>query len=586
MSAFAVGVGYSRPCEPAVVEAVASSFSPWSRPRSHAVSDAVHILTTGEDAAAVPVGDGWVVGDALLAGRQAGEPSVAELVAPLTAPVDEADRAARLAHTNGVFAAVYWDPRRRRITACRDFFGVRPLYFYRSREALWLSTLPGALLAAADAAGDSRAGLRPEGVFDRLIFGGQLDAGGTVWRHVERIAPGSLRRFDADASMETARPGLESPPVQRGLSEGAVAERVRAALDASVGGRLDGCGRASVWMSGGLDSTAVAASAAAVGADVVAHTVTYRRLNADREGEWAARAADHLGIAHRRHAVDEIRLFERWDTLPVTPLPAEPELDAMYVDIDRASIEHSDVAMTGFGADPLMLPERYGLWRGLARGGFSELWRSIRAFRRVGVRPPLGLATAWARFQTRRAPWRAPPWLSEDFAARVGAEERWRRFTDRAVSPRRGERAEARHHSTDLGWSELFEQLDAGVRGVPIRRRHPFFDLRVVDVLLGLPSMPWCLDKWALRIAQRGRLPDAVVRRPKTPLAGDPFPGHAVRPLEIWKTGLDKSPELGEFFDGPAMARLLESGSPAQEIWRQVGPALSLVAWRARWDSR
>ncbi|MEO1087669.1 MAG: asparagine synthase C-terminal domain-containing protein, partial [Acidobacteriota bacterium] len=398
------------------------------------------------------------------------------------------------------------------------------------------------------------------------------------------VPPGGQLFFEAERRGGRPRAPLTVEPAAN-LDEGAVVERLRGALDAAVKDRLHD-GRACLWMSGGLDSTSVAASARAVGARAVAHTVSYERLIDDREGDWAALAASHLGIGHRRHAVDDYRLFEGWRDLPATPLPAEPEADAMYVEVDRRCLEHSPVALTGFGADPLLLPERFRLGRELASGQLGAFWRTWRAFRAVGQRPPLGLASAWAKRRIRRAGWRPPPWLHPELDRRLEGEARWRRFTADAISPADGPRPEARHHTLSGGWADLFEQLDAGVRGVLVERRHPFFDGRVVQVLLGLPSLPWCVDKWALRLAQRGRLPGAVRSRRKTPLAGDPWPGVATPLRPLWSECIESAPELEEYFDLAAVDRALGGGRDDRAAWAAVGPAISFAVWRSRWLSR
>jgi asparagine synthase (glutamine-hydrolysing) len=71
-------------------------------------------------------------------------------------------------------------------------------------------------------------------------------------------------------------------------------------------------------------------------------------------------------------------------------------------------------------------------------------------------------------------------------------------------------------------WVTLFERYDPGSTGLPAELRHPFFDVRLASFLLQLPPVPWCVDKAILRTAMAGRLPEAVIRRPKSPLSGFP----------------------------------------------------------------
>ena len=56
---------------------------------------------------------------------------------------------------------------------------------------------------------------------------------------------------------------------------------------------------------------------------------------------------------------------------------------------------------------------------------------------------------------------------------------------------------------------------DPGVTLCPVVFRHPFFDVRLLTYLLGIPPIPWFLNKKILRDAMRGKTPEPVRRRPK-----------------------------------------------------------------------
>jgi asparagine synthase (glutamine-hydrolysing) len=71
-------------------------------------------------------------------------------------------------------------------------------------------------------------------------------------------------------------------------------------------------------------------------------------------------------------------------------------------------------------------------------------------------------------------------------------------------------------------WWWILESYDPGVTRLALEARHPLLDLRLVNFVLGIPPVPWCVDKHILREAMATVLPDAVVRRPKSPLAADP----------------------------------------------------------------
>jgi asparagine synthase (glutamine-hydrolysing) len=68
----------------------------------------------------------------------------------------------------------------------------------------------------------------------------------------------------------------------------------------------------------------------------------------------------------------------------------------------------------------------------------------------------------------------------------------------------------------------LFEGCDLSGALSQSETRHPFLDLRLLQYMLTLPTMPWCRSKLIIRRSMRGLLPRAVLRRRKTPLTGSP----------------------------------------------------------------
>jgi asparagine synthase (glutamine-hydrolysing) len=130
-------------------------------------------------------------------------------------------------------------------------------------------------------------------------------------------------------------------------------------------------------------------------------------------------------------------------------------------------------------------------------------------------------------------------------------------------------------------WSSRLARYDPGHTGVPVRVRHPFFDVRLVRYLRAVPPVPWFVDKHLLRAAMRDVLPEPVRLRPKTPLARDMLHAVALRQgPPRWMEELAVTPELAPYVDRDELLRGLRSpGQMPGHEYRPILRALSLADW-------
>lgn len=153
-------------------------------------------------------------------------------------------------------------------------------------------------------------------------------------------------------------------------------------------------------------------------------------------------------------------------------------------------------------------------------------------------------------FSNQSAVPEVPRWIKRDFARRVDLERRVKEGTNLPpVSPCHRILPDA-HASLSLPqWTKLFEQENPGVTHCPVDVCHPYLDLRIVDYLLSLPPFPFFHHKTLLRETMKGRLPENIRLRPKTPLADDP----AETQLEIhgwnWLDQMSWCEELSRYVD-------------------------------------
>jgi asparagine synthase (glutamine-hydrolysing) len=403
----------------------------------------------------------------------------------------------------GDFSFAIWDGGARRLFCARDHFGVVPFYYADRPKGLVFGNVLRAL-RLHPAVSDE---LNERAIGDFLLFGLNMDPATTTFADIHALPPAHALTWDR-GEVRTRRYWAPEPAggeVRFERPEDHV-ERFRALFDQAVGDRLRST-RVGTHLSGGMDSTSVAATAHHVlssrGADfeLRAYTMVFDRLLAEEEGTYADLVAAKTGLAVERLVVDEY-----WTRPPhadgiwVFPEPGViPNRLAGY-EISRRVSAFARGLLTGLGGDPLFAirPD----WRDRVR--FA--WRGLRA----GGLPRLGVRTALrTRLHRRRINSPLPDWIDPEFARRSDLGPRLREIRD--------EWDGVADHRLMLHpfWASIFVSSHPGASGLPVKSLFPFFDLRLARYVWETPPFPWCQDKRLLRDAMCGRLPEEVLRRPK-----------------------------------------------------------------------
>jgi len=355
-------------------------------------------------------------------------------------------------------------------------------------------------------------------------------------------------------------------------------------LRLSVGDRLPPR-RSAVLMSGGVDSTTLAAVAASLqrerAADVSLRVITstYATLIPDSERQYASLAATHLGLPITYDVRDDEISIAEWDRVDVrTPEPVDnPAAFAAGVDFLQRMRDQTSVFLYGEGPDNALKYEWRPYLRYLAaRRRFAALARALAQDALMHPRFPLWSSIRQIAGSRRRERMRErfPEWLDDDFAARVGARARWSEFHDRAPS-RHPIRPAGYDSFNGARWQQLFEDCDRQGAITHTEFRHPYLDLRLLQYLLSLPSMPWCRNKLIIRRAMRGTLPREILTRKKTAMRAS---ADLARAAAHGFPRLQPAPELAAFVNA--------SRVPAQPTriaeFRSALRPLGLNYWLAR----
>jgi asparagine synthase (glutamine-hydrolysing) len=449
---------------------------------------------------------------AALAARRASVPGAAsDATLVLAAWETWGDEALR--RLRGPLAFVLADHRGPAVHLARDVLGGRGLAYALSPSWLAVASDDFGVLAAPEVGAE----LDPARLASFFAIG-EPAAGTTFFRSIRQVLPGERitigatdsrrTRFDAIVPRE---PGARRHPAD--LAD--LAEELRHRLDTAVARRLRTSPQPPlVLASGGLDSSAIAALAAAAGGDAqrALRSLSWNFNTLPDERHYQAALAEHLGLRHQRLYLDDkvpLAELELWPIHPSTPEQNPYRLlhQAAY-EATRAS--GSRVLLSGLMGDQLFTGWET-LAVDLARSG--QWVAALRAARAIAAE--MGWRAALAprlrhhpRLRARREP---PEWLTSEAARLVDHGPEWPPEMRRAGRPRQWLRTlgfEPAHGFAVEAWY---------THGAGIEVRYPFRDRELVEFLLNdVPTG----ELWqpgearpVLRRALRPLLPPTIVDR-------------------------------------------------------------------------
>ncbi|HEU4885283.1 MAG TPA: asparagine synthase (glutamine-hydrolyzing) [Longimicrobium sp.] len=447
-----------------------------------------------------------------------------------------------LTRVDGMFALALWDARERTLVLARDRFGEKPLYFGRFGGTLLFASELKAL--QAHPAFDAR--LDPEAVrqFLRHSF---VPAGTCIFQGVRKLSAGTFLRlhgpdddtdpvayWSAAAEVEAAA----ADPVRASPAE--AAEELERLLAASVRLRMDADVPAGALLSGGIDSSTVAALMQSQSARPVrTFTVGLGDRHLDESGHGRA-VARHLGTEHtelRIGAGDALALIPSLPSLYDEPFADNSQIAAHL--IAARAREHVKVLLTGDGGDELFGGYTRHLWVG-------RLWNAARwlppAARRglsrriLGVRPGTWDAVLRRMAPVLPAPFRMrTPGDRMHKLASVLPERGPDAMYARLVCHGNGRATAAALPAVPAGLGEwghrlmyldctfflpddVLVKVDRAFMGVGLEPRLPFLDAAVFRFAWRLPlglKLSALQGKWLLRQVLYRHVPPALFHRAK-----------------------------------------------------------------------
>lgn len=432
----------------------------------------------------------------------------------------------------GPFALVLVESSPRRILCARDVLGDRALFYHLRSDLFAAASEEAALLTLPGVSSEPDATS-----LARFFAPEEPSAGATFFSHIRELEPGHFLEITAGESRlrSFAEPPRAKTP--RYARDEDYVEHFAEVLALAVRARLRSTGPAAVMMSGGLDSTSLAATARKIqpDRDVPIHAVSYvfDELASCDERPYIDAVTRHSGLAPLQISGDHLwplKDLSTWPRNPSTPLegPYRRLRQALYEHAARHGIrtlltgEFGDELYAG-GEDWLLDLLRERRLLRAADGIARDRWLRFRG-RRPG---PHGLRRAVGRVLGRpshRDSSVPGAWLTPA-ALRELSTTPWQ---PAAPTGRLSQAWALLHPST--AWGNVTEPFHASRAGIEVRR--PYRDRRLIELALGLPAHLLYRpgeSKWILRRSMRGHLPELVrSRQQPTSL------------LELLRRGLDE----------------------------------------------
>jgi asparagine synthase (glutamine-hydrolysing) len=478
----------------------------------------------------------------------------------------------------GDYAFALWDGEARQLWCARDLMGARPFFYAQVGSRLYFSNTLNTIRCAPDISTT----LDDHFIGDYLLQGSCSYPERTAFREVSRLPAGHLLSYSHDKMGIRRFISLpEGEPLWLKQQDEYI-ELFRELLVQAVVDRLPR-DSAAIYMSGGLDSTSIAAIAVDYArkhtrpSSLRAYCVDCQPLFDDQEGRLAARVAEHLSIPIEIWSQSSCLPLEGWDEKRViTPEPSQDPYLPSHLEQNRYVSQQTRVVLSGYGGDGILTGQAWPYLIYLARRvRLAAIGIAFgKYFVKHGRIPPLrgGFRSRLNPFRRSDSMTKYPPWLSPRFETEMRLRERWCGLME-PIEKSHPWYPDAHALLNGGYWPEILERADAEWTRTPLESRAPFLDRRLLQFLLRVPPVPLCIDKELLRRAMVGMLPEEVRRRPKVPLAGDPLTIQMRRgtwsPLPLPQP----TTSVKFFVDWGPLYRVLANSS-GDFLWQNLRPVL------------
>lgn len=443
-------------------------------------------------------------------------------------------------HLNGTFAFAIWDEQNQSLFLARDRFGVKPLFYVQRGSTFLFASEIKSLLAHQEV----KPVIGEEGLAEVLVMGPSRTPGHGVFKDIRELRPGFTLIATPENTKVSSYWSLVSQSHHDDLET--TISQVKDLFQDAVQRQLIADVPVGTMLSGGLDSSAIAACAASCfqkadmgklstfSVDYVGNDQYFKsnEFQPNSDATWVRRMTRYLSSHHHNIVVDHDELIDSLGmAVRARDLPGMTDVDASLYLFCKVIKEHVPVVLSGECADEVF-------------GGYP--WFHRQELVEADTFP-------WMRFAKERVSFLAPDiqkWIQPLEYIRNRYEEALAEVPRLSGEEPGDARIREIFYLNVTRWMPtLLERSDRMSMAAGLRVRTPFCDHRLVDYVW---NIPWFMkrlkgrEKGLLRQAMQGILPEDVRERKKSPFPKTHNPAYlkAVREMALQILDEGTSPVL------------------------------------------
>ncbi|MFZ4452177.1 asparagine synthase (glutamine-hydrolyzing) [Salibacterium aidingense] len=479
---------------------------------------------------------------------------------------------------NGIFAFAIWDETNQVLYLVRDRLGVKPLFYTETRDGFLFGSEIKALLAHESV----EPHVDEAGLLELFSLGPSRTPGYGIYKGIDEVKPGHAMKISRDGKKSICYWNVQSRSHSESLEE--TVDQVRSYLSAAADRQLVSDKPISTFLSGGLDSSALTAFAAARHEGKL-HTFSidyeendkYFKANdfqPDSDKWYIDQMKEVFGTEHHYETVDiDTLIHELEEAVIARDLPGMADIDSSLLWFCRKIKHQAVVSLSGECADEIF-------------GGYPWFYKQ-ELMNRKGF--------PWIDSLPERQ-----KLLHKKWRKKLPLEEHaYQRYTETIKeTPLNGEedREERRHKEMsylNMQWfmQTLLERKDRMSMRASLEVRVPFADHELVEYVWNIPA-EWKRyggkEKGILREALKGVLPQDVLYRKKNPYPKTHHPRYTEGMTRKLQNVLEKNDApLYDLIDPKKLKRLVNSqGSSFPRPWYgqlMSGPQLLAYFWQVNY---